>query len=175
MSGFRWIQPAPGGSEARRSTPVPRSDFIGSPANRSFHRLGAGSSTRDDGWTETRWSTSSRQARGSTPPQPAGRDQALDDPDRLRSGLRPAEHPVLPSERQNPQPALQIILVDRDLGVGQPRLQLASPIQGVVQRPRDRALRQVARVVVVPRAPVPDGIRRRKRTGSPELELLAAL
>ncbi|MDE0307080.1 MAG: hypothetical protein OXI87_19695, partial [Albidovulum sp.] len=36
--------------------------------------------------------------------------------------------------------------VDRDLGVGQPRLQLAPPVPGIVQHLRDRALRQVARL-----------------------------
>ena len=68
---------------------------------------------------------------------PTGRDQALDYPDGLRSDLRPAEEPVLPSERQKPQAALQTVRVDRDIGVGQPRLQLAPPVPGVVRRPCD--------------------------------------
>ncbi|MDE0304925.1 MAG: hypothetical protein OXI87_08585, partial [Albidovulum sp.] len=83
--------------------------------------------------------------------------------------------PVLPSERQNPQAALQMVRVDRDLGVGQPRLQLAPPVPGVVRRLRDRAPRRVARILVAAIAPLPEGVRDRSRAGSPELELLAAL
>ena len=42
--------------------------------------------------------------------QQAGRDRALDDPDRLRADLLPAEERVLPAERQNRQAALQMIM-----------------------------------------------------------------
>ena len=54
FAGVRRIQLALGRSEARYQTPVPRSKAVGLAANRSFHSLGAGSSTRLEGWTEIR-------------------------------------------------------------------------------------------------------------------------
>ena len=61
--------------------------------------LDAGSSTRDDGWTETRWSTSSRQARGSTP---CSRRAALV---RAAVGIRA---PLLESKNGLPDPSGQV-------------------------------------------------------------------
>ena len=65
--------------------------------------------------------------------QAAGDDQALDDADVFGTELGPAEDPVLASHGDDSQGALQVVRVDRNIGIGEKDLEPDPAFARIVQ------------------------------------------
>lgn len=74
--------------------------------------------------------------------QSAGRQEALHNADVVAPQLGPAEQPVLFSHRDNPQGALEVICVDRYLGVVQVDRQADPAFSDICQRTEEGTTRQ---------------------------------
>ena len=66
--------------------------------------------------------------------QPAGRQQALDDANMSGTHLAPAKEPILATHRDHPQCALQMVGIDRHIGVAKVGAQLRLVVGRVHQR-----------------------------------------
>ena len=90
--------------------------------------------------------------------QPAGLQQALNDPHRLRADLGPAEQMVPASECNRAQRALQMIGVDRHVGIAEEYLQTGAACPGVLQRCGKRILWYEIHPLSLLVAPGPDAV-----------------
>ena len=90
--------------------------------------------------------------------QTAGHQQALDGCDPLGTDLRPTEHPIFPSRRDDAKTALQMIGVDRHIGVRQEHLQARHARFRVLDGVGERVARQHIHSMALVVAPVPEAI-----------------
>ena len=99
---------------------------------------------------------------GVHPLETAGHQQALDDADAFRTDLRPGKQPVLFSHGDGAQGTLEVVGVDRHLGIGEEHLQACLACQGVVQGLGQGAAGQQIRALALAVAPGPEGLHHRR-------------
>ena len=86
--------------------------------------------------------------------QPAGNDQAFDDPDLFGAKLGPAEQPCLSAHRDATQCALKVMGVDRHIRIGQEYFEAQTSVSHLAERLNERIARRKSLPFELPLDPV---------------------